>query len=94
MLATREQIYATVRREPLGKPYTRGFQLPVSTDSRGPIFGKACGDGGVAGDNRGGFAAKGALYPSVEASDEQFREQYVQTLSSASYAVSLACSVV
>lgn len=78
MVVAREQIYATVRREPLGKSYTRGFNLPESGDPRGHTYGKAYRGVGEP-DDRGGFAAKGSLYPSVEASDEVYREQYIKS---------------
>jgi len=78
MVAAREQIYATVRREPLGKSYSRGFKLPESTDPQGHIYGKPLRGIGKA-DDRGGFATKGALYPSAEASDEVYREQYIKS---------------
>jgi hypothetical protein len=78
MVAAREQIYATVRREPLGKSYSRGFKLPETADPRGHMYGKPLRGAGES-DGRAGFATKGALYPSVEASDEVYREQYIKS---------------
>ena len=77
MVAAREQIYHTVRREPLGKSFTRGFTLPETKDPKGLVFGKSYRVDGA--DDRGGFAAKGAIYPSAEASDDVYREQYIKS---------------
>jgi hypothetical protein len=77
MQASREQIYATQKREPLGKSYCRGFKLPQTDDPNGLTFGKTFHDGFV--DNRGGINAKTALYPSEESSEAAFREQYIKS---------------
>ncbi len=79
VVAAREQIYATVRREPLGKAYQRNFKLPESSDPRGHVYGKSCNQGGTGTEDPSrGIPAKSSLYPTTDASDEQFREQCVQ----------------
>jgi len=77
MRHAREQVYASVKREPLGKTFSRNFSLPQSNDPRGHTFGKAFSDG--SNDNRGGFAAKTSLYPSADANDDAHREQYIKS---------------
>lgn len=72
-MASREQIYATQKREPLGKSFTRGFKLPQTDDPRGLTFGKTYNNDFI--DNKGGLHAKEALYPNTESNDEAFREQ-------------------
>lgn len=68
-LGTKEQIYETNRREPLGKSYQRGHVLPKECQASGFAFGLSKPETNPEG-------AKGIIYPHVEEDPATFKAMY------------------
>ena len=65
-----ESLYYSVKREPLGKSYSRGHELPAQTASDKFSFGKG---------SASSEAAKSLLYPKVTTDESEHAPQYVKS---------------
>jgi hypothetical protein len=65
-----ESIYASHRREPLGKPYNRGHVLPAQTQQQDFSFGV---------QNSASESAKNLLYPRPDTNEDQYSDQYIRS---------------
>jgi hypothetical protein len=69
-LEKRESIYESRRREPLGKPYSRGHVLPAQTKEPKFSFGVT---------SRSSESAKNLIYPLPTVDESAFTDQYIRS---------------